>query len=90
MIEMITAADCPHCLEQLAALKSGFFEDEYKVIEAGTDEFEKYPEKDLVEGVPFIVVRGDDGVVRYAKLGKMSGEELRDIERQIKRAYLFP
>jgi len=91
MIEVICASDCPFCIEQLEIMKGSFFEDEYRVFDAGHRKFASYPNPELAdEGVPCVVIRGEDGVVRFAHNGVIDGDELREAERKVKRAYYFP
>jgi len=82
MIEIVVAKNgCPHCATQKAIMSKSFFGNEYKVIEAGTPEFDAFDMKDKVQAVPFVVVRDDEGKVRYAETGVVDGITLRRLER---------
>jgi glutaredoxin len=82
VIDVIVSDDCPHCEEQLDVMQKSFFVGEYRVIKAGTKEFEEYENKSSIDAVPFIVIRGDDGSVKYAAKGIHDGTKLHKIERQ--------
>jgi predicted transcriptional regulator len=73
-------------------MKKDFFDDEFVVIDIESKKFASYQDRQLVEeGVPCVVVRGEDGIVRFAHNGVVDSSELRQIERQVKRAYYcFP
>ena len=91
MIEIISSNDCPFCDGQIKIMKEAFFDDEFTVVNAESKEFASYADAELAkEGVPCIVVRGEDGVVRFAHNGMMEAADLRQIEREVKRAYYFP
>lgn len=82
MIDVIVSnTSCPHCDAQKSIMQKSFFKDEYRIIDIGSEDFKSYDLKEQVEAVPFIVVRGDDGSVRYAAKGKLDGTSLRQIER---------
>lgn len=83
MIDVVISGDCKHCHEQLEVMKKSFFEDEYRIVGVGSPEFECLDCKEAVDGVPFIIVRGQDGRAKYAKVGLHDGTELRKIERRI-------
>jgi glutaredoxin len=82
VIDVIVSDDCPYCEEQLEVMQKSFFNDEYRVIKSGTEEFNEYEGKGSVDAVPFVVVRNDDGSVKYASKGVHDGTRLRKIERQ--------
>ena len=82
MIDVVISNSCQHCKTQLDVMRKSFFEDEYRIINADSDEFEKYDEKGSVVGFPFVVVRNEDGKVMYSKAGVHDGTELHKIERQ--------
>jgi len=91
MIEILSSHSCPFCDEQIESIRRDFFEDEFIVIDVENKKFASYADPQLAdEGVPCVVVRGEDGVVRFAHNGVVSSTELRQIERQVKRAYCFP
>lgn len=82
MIDIIvSASSCPHCDAQKRVMEKSFFKDEYRIIEVGSKEFDQLDVKEKVEAVPFIVVRNEDGSVRYADKGKLDGQSLHQIER---------
>lgn len=82
MIEIVVSNNsCPHCDIQKRIMEKSFFADEYRLIEHGSAEFNEYDMKEKVDAVPFIVVRQDDGAVKYASKGKLDGISLRQIER---------
>jgi len=82
MIEIVVSKNgCPHCATQKAIMNKSFFTNEYKLIEVGSTDFESFDLKDRIEAVPFVVVREDDGKVRYAKTGVVDGITLRKLER---------
>jgi hypothetical protein len=81
MIDVIVSNDCPHCHTQVEAMQKSFFTDEYRIINIDSTEFNGYSAKNLIEAVPFVVVSGQDGTVKYAAAGVHDGTELRKIER---------
>jgi hypothetical protein len=82
MIEIIISDDCPHCEQQLDVMQKSFFADEYRIIRVGSDEFDRLPDRVAVNAVPFVLVRDDDGAVKYAGKGVHDGTELRKIDRR--------
>jgi len=91
MIEVLSSRQCPFCEKQIDALKKDFFGDEFVVIDIESKRFASYADPQLAdEGVPCVVVRGEDGIVRFAHNGVVDSAELRQIERQVKKAYCFP
>jgi len=82
MIDIIVSNNlCPACDAQKAIMQKSFFKEEYSIIEVGSEDFEKYDLKERIEAVPFIVVRDEDGKVKYAGKGKLDGTSLHQIER---------
>lgn len=91
MIEVLSSRQCPFCDRQIEIMKKDFFDDEFVVIDVESRKFASYADPELIEeGVPCVVVRGEDGIVRFAHNGVVDSKELRQIERQVKRAYCFP
>ena len=83
MLEIVVSDNCPHCEAQLEAVDKSFFHDEYRILRVGSPEFETWPEKGLVDAVPFVLVRdGSTGAVKYASKGMHDGTTLRQIERR--------
>lgn len=82
MIDVIVSDKCPYCEDQLDVMKKSFFEEEYRIINCTSDEFEKYDQRQNVIGVPFVVVRDDDGEVTYSSVGIHDGTMLRKIQRR--------
>jgi hypothetical protein len=62
-------------------MQKSFFADEYRIISIDSTEFTGYGSKELIDAVPFVVVTGKDGVVKYAAAGVHDGTSLRKIER---------
>jgi hypothetical protein len=60
-------------------MKSGFLNDEYRIIRVESEDFNSFDLKDRVSGVPFVVCRDDHGNVTYAKAGVVETEQLRRI-----------
>jgi len=82
MIEVIVSNTlCPHCDTQKSVMQKSFFKEEYRIIEVGSEDFKSYDLKERVDAVPYIVVRDDDGSVKYAGKGALDGTSLRQIER---------
>ena len=83
MIDVIVSKEfCPHCNSQVKTMQKSFFVNEYRIIEAGTSEFETLDIKEKIDAVPFIVVRDDEtGEIKYADKGERNGTQLRQIER---------
>lgn len=81
MIDVIVSSNCPHCVTQVEAMEKSFFTDEYRIINVDSTEFASYSSKEIVDAVPFVVVKKDDGSIRYAAKGVHDGTELRKIER---------
>ena len=81
MIDIIVSKVCPQCDAQRTIMQKSFFSDEYRVIELGSPEFEKYDLKDKIDAVPFIVIKDDDGSVIYADKGKRDGTQLHQLIR---------
>jgi len=78
MIEVIISGDCPHCAEQkkiMEQMRPG----EYRIIQYESSDFDSYPDKAIVDTVPFVIVRDANGRIRMAKCGVFSAEELRGI-----------
>ena len=71
-------------------MKEGFFEDEYKVLDADSDEFLKHDCRQMAtdEGVPCVVIKDEGGVVRFAESGVVRANKLREMERAVKFASL--
>jgi len=91
MIEILSSHSCPYCDKQIELMKKEFFDDEFHVVDVEDAKFASYADRQLAdEGVPCVVVRGEDGIVRFAHNGVVEPTELRQIERQVKRAYYFP
>lgn len=82
MIDVVISNSCKHCHTQLEVMQKSFFEDEYRIINADSSDFEGYKHRDKVVGFPFIVVRDDNGKVKYADVGVHDGTELHKIERR--------
>jgi len=81
MIEIVLAnSECPHCAQQRTVMTKSFFENEYRIIEVGTPDFDALDVRDQIDGVPFVIVR-EDNDVKYAKKGLVDGTTLRQIER---------
>lgn len=81
MIDVIVSDNCPHCDKQIENINKSFFSDEFRVVKLGSTEFERLEEKEIVDGVPFVVVRDMLGAVKYAAKGVHEGTELRKIDR---------
>ena len=81
MIDVIVSDMCPHCELQRIIMEKSFFSDEFRIINASSKEFNLYDLKDKVDATPFIVVRGENGEIKYAKKGTVDGTGLRQIER---------
>ena len=81
MIDVIVSSDCSHCEQQKSIMTKSFFRDEYRIINVTSKEFDNLDVKDLVDAVPFIVVRDENGSVKYAKKGRLDGTSLHQIER---------
>lgn len=82
MIDVVISDSCPHCETQLDVMRKSFFEDEYRIINSDSKEFEIYDVKDDVIGFPFVVVRDEQGNIKYADAGVHDGTELHKIERR--------
>ena len=82
MIYVIVSESCPACIKQKTAMTDSFFEDEYKVIFAGSEEFKEY--ENIVDAVPFLIIKDDQGNVKYKSLGFHDGQQLRQIEAGIR------
>lgn len=81
MIEVVVSDSCPHCVDQIDVMKRSFFDDEYEIIKVGSAKFASYDLREAVIGVPFLVVRGEDGEVSYQGAGVVDGTTLRQIFR---------
>ena len=83
MIEVVLSKNgCPHCAAQRAVMSKSFFDNEYRIIEAGSPEFDALDVRESIDGVPFVIVRDDEtSKVKYAKKGLVEGTLLRQIER---------
>ena len=90
MIEILSSKNCHFCDKQISIMKEGFFEDEYRVLDADSDEFLEHDCRQLAatEGVPCVVIKDEGGVVRFADSGVIRANELRDMERAVKFASL--
>ena len=82
MIDVIVSEDCPHCEDQIDAMSRSFFAGQYRIIRVGSPEFDAYPDKDIVDAVPFVVIREDEGAIKYASRGVHDGTQLWKIVRQ--------
>lgn len=88
MIEVIVCDECPFCDEQVEIMKKAFFDDEWKIINSRSKEFENHDCRDRAEAFPCTVIR-EGGAVRHAAIGVVGGKELRRVERAAKQAWLF-
>ena len=82
MIDVVVSDKCELCHDQLDIMKKSFFEDEFRIINVSSPEFENFDQREKIDGVPFIVVREDSGKVKYASPGVHDGTLLRKIERR--------
>lgn len=82
MIDILVSNSCKHCVTQLDNMKKSFFDNEYRIINVGSKEFDSYDLRGDVDGVPFVVVRDEAGKIKYARGGVHDGTELRKIERR--------
>jgi len=82
MIDVIVSDNCEHCHQQLDIMQRSFFNDEFRIINVSSPEFEKFDQREKVIGVPFVVVRGASGGVKYSAPGIHDGTQLRKIERK--------
>jgi len=67
MLEIFVSDKCPTCKEQLEILDSLHIS--YRIINAGSPEFNNHELKEYVHIVPFIAVREIEGKLTYAKQG---------------------
>lgn len=90
LIYVYVSNSCPYCKKQILTLKNSFFADEYEIINIDESSFIEQDVQILIEnGVPCTVIRGDDLQIKYYFNGVVDGENLREIERSIKKSYLF-
>ena len=92
MIEVIVSnSNCPHCETQKTIMKDSFYSDEYKLIQIGSQEFEALEQdvKEQIDAVPFILVRDEDGDLRYADKGNVEAIKLRRILNAEKRVFNY-
>jgi len=82
MIYVVVSEDCPFCEKQLDIMQRSFFEDEYKVVKAGSEEAKGLPSSPAISAVPFIVVADGIGGAIYADAGVVDGTSLRKIDRR--------
>lgn len=82
MIDIIVSNECEHCGKQIEKVSKSFSEHEYRIIQFGSPEFQSLTEKEIVDGVPFVIVRDQSGTAKYAALGLHEDTELREIDRR--------
>lgn len=82
MIDVVISDNCEHCHQQLYIMERSFFRDEYRIINASSADFANFDAREKVTGVPFIVVREENGDVKYSDVGIHDGTTLRKIERR--------
>jgi len=82
MIDIVVSDKCEHCHQQLDIMEKSFFQDEFRVINVSSPEFKTFDQRENVVGVPFVVVRGPSGGVKYSGPGVHDGTQLRKIERK--------
>lgn len=87
MIDVIVSNTCPHCDTQVEAMQKSFFNDEYRIINIASQEFNTYESKTMIDAVPFIIVKDRAGSVKYAASGVVDGTELRKIDRDTSPAF---
>lgn len=81
MIDIIISDNCEHCEKQIANM-SQFAKHEFRIIKVGSEDFENLAEKGIVDAVPFIIVRDDTGIAKYAACGVHEETELKDIQNK--------
>jgi glutaredoxin len=79
MIDVIVSSKCSHCAEQEEIMDRYFFDDEYRIIDSGGDDFAGYKYASRIRSVPCIVVENDKEELIYAGIGVHSEERLRNI-----------
>jgi hypothetical protein len=79
VIDIIVSDDCEHCEKQIENVTKTFSQNEFRIIKVGSVEFQDLAEKEIVDAVPFIIVRDHLGNAKYAALGVHEGIELKEI-----------
>ena len=79
MVDIIVSENCPHCEEQKSIMKDSFWNDEYRIISIDSAEFQTLQEKPLVDVVPFIIIRDENGNVKQANKGRLEAIKIRRI-----------
>jgi glutaredoxin len=79
MVDVIVSNNCPHCDDQKEIMQDAFWHDEYRIINIDSTEFQKYNDKELIDAVPFIIVKDDDGSIKYADRGQLEAIKIRRI-----------
>ncbi len=74
-IECVLSNDCEYCSKQLEEIKR-FNNSQVRIIKLNSQEFNDYQDKDLVEAVPFVLIRKDNGDIKYAGKGLHDYEKL--------------
>src|ERR1017187_7009185 len=77
MIDVIVSSRCSHCVEQKEIMDRYFFDDEYRIIDSGGEDFAGYKYASKIRAVPCIVVEDEDEELVYAGIGVHSEERLR-------------
>jgi glutaredoxin len=79
MVDVIVSNNCPHCTDQKVIMQDAFYHDEYRIIHIDSTEFQKYTDKEIVDAVPFIIVRDEDGNIKHANKGQLEAIKIRRI-----------
>lgn len=87
MIDVIVSDNCPHCEDQVSVMEKSFFKEDYRIIRLNSAAFAEYDNKELIDAVPFVVVRETDGAVKYAAKGVHDGTRLWKIIRSEPEAF---
>ncbi len=79
MIDIIVSDNCPHCDQQKSIMRDSFDKEEYRFINVGSHDYENLDIKEVVDVVPFIIVRDEVGAVKYANRGNMEAIKIRRV-----------
>lgn len=79
MIDVIVSDNCPHCDQQKVIMRDAFDREEYRLIQVGSFEFDALDVKELIDVVPFILVRDEGGEIKYANKGNLEAIKIRRI-----------
>ena len=84
MIELIISKGCDPCKKQLEIIEKNFAPKEFSIIAVESEEFNKYADKELVEAVPFIVIKEGNGNIKYAGKGIHEAGQIRKLLKPVK------